>query len=249
MRVLSLFSGGGLGDYGLELAGMKIVGQVEIDDYCQKILKLRWPSVPKWRDIKEFKGDEIKGVDLVAGGFPCQDISYANEKAIGIKGKRSGLWSEMYRVICEVQPRFVLVENVSALLGRGLGVVLGDLAKSGYDAEWECIPASHVGAPHYRDRVWIVAYPDGRESQTRLSWGTQQGYTTFRINCENEIWNTSNEKDALTSTLGGMANGLTKRVDRLKMLGNGQVCQVVRWIGDQIIKFDTERFERDKIKS
>ena len=149
MRVLSLFSGGGLGDYGLELAGMEIIGQVEIDDYCQKILALRWPEVPKWTDIKEVHywkncpihhGKDnsmcwncigVEGIDLISGGFPCQDISQAG-KGVGITGARSGLWKEMLRIIREVRPSYVLVENVSALLGRGLGVVLGDLAESGY---------------------------------------------------------------------------------------------------------------------
>src|SRR3990170_7573261 len=100
MKVLSLFSGGGLGDYGLELAGMEIVGQVEIDDYCQKILKLRWPDVPKWTDIKNVTGKEILErvgtVDLISGGFPCQDISLAGAGA-GIDGEQSGLWKEMFR--------------------------------------------------------------------------------------------------------------------------------------------------------
>ena len=175
MRVLSLFSGGGLGDYGLELAGMEIVGQVEIDAYCQKILKLRWPEVPKWRDIKKFSFNQndmcaynngnkdyekyLGRIDLISGGFPCQDISVAG-RGVGIKGERSGLWKEMFRIICEIRPRYVLVENVTALLSRGLGVVLGDLAESGYCVEWDCIPASAVGAPHQRDRVWLVAYTD-----------------------------------------------------------------------------------------
>ena len=186
MRVLSLFSGGGLGDYGLELAGMEIIGQVEIDDYCQKILALRWPEVPKWTDIKEVHywkncpihhGKDnsmcwncigVEGIDLISGGFPCQDISQAG-KGVGITGARSGLWKEMLRIIREVRPSYVLVENVSALLGRGLGVVLGDLAESGYCVEWFSLSASELGAPHRRDRVWIVAHADsaGREEQRR----------------------------------------------------------------------------------
>src|SRR3990167_5853648 len=141
MRVLSLFSGGGLGDYGLTLAGMEIVGQVEIDDYCQQILKLRWLDVPKWKDIREVKGADVLkacgAIDLISGGFPCTDISLAGCK-VGIEGERSGLWSEMFRLICEVRPKFVLVENVSALLTQrgGLGVVLRDLHKIGLNAEW-----------------------------------------------------------------------------------------------------------------
>jgi DNA (cytosine-5)-methyltransferase 1 len=101
-------------------------------------------------------------VDVLCGGFPCQDLSYAG-KGAGLDGERSGLWAEYARLVRELRPRYVVVENVGALLARGIDVVLGDLAACGYDAEWDCIPASAVGAPHRRDRVWIVAYPDGSQ--------------------------------------------------------------------------------------
>lgn len=165
MRVLSLFSGGGLGDYGLTLAGMEIVGQVEIDDYCQEILNLRWPDVPKWKDIREVKGKEILercggAIDIISGGFPCQPFSTAGRR-LGEKDERN-LWEHMHRIICEVRPRWVLAENVPGLLsisdGRVFGKVVSDLAQSGYDVEWDCVPASAIGAPHQRDRVWIVAH-------------------------------------------------------------------------------------------
>ncbi len=107
-------------------------------------------------------GPTTCGVDVICGGFPCQDISTAGQGA-GITGERSGLWTEYARIVGELRPRYVIVENVAALLGRGLSTVLGDLAALGYDAEWHCIPASAVGAPHRRDRVWIVAYPSGAE--------------------------------------------------------------------------------------
>mgnify|MGYP001591989851 CR=1 FL=1 len=125
MRVLSLFSGVGLGDYGLELAGHTIVAQVENDPYCQRILQLRWPHVPKWGDICGVQPTELPACDLLAGGFPCQDVSYAGTRE-GMGGKRSGLWAEFHRLISDLRPRFVLVENVSGLLQSGLGRVLGD---------------------------------------------------------------------------------------------------------------------------
>lgn len=158
MRVLSLFSGGGLGDLGLELAGMKIICQVEIDEYCQKILSLRWPEVPKFKDIKTFDGKPWRGaVDLVAGGFPCQPFSFA--------GKRKGeaddrnLWPEMLRVISEVRPAWVLAENVPGVLGYVESVVLPDLEREGYETLPPLIfPAHALGAQHRRDRVWIVAH-------------------------------------------------------------------------------------------
>ncbi len=118
--------------------------------------------MPKWMDIKNVTGKEVLekcgAVDLVSGGFPCQDISVANTKGKGIDGERSGLWGEYFRLLGEIRPRYALVENSSNLLSRGLGKVLGDLAEIGYDTEWHCIPASYIGANHVRDRVWIVAY-------------------------------------------------------------------------------------------
>lgn len=101
-----------------------------------------------------------KPIDMVAGGFPCQDVSHSGGRA-GIKGEFSGLWSHFARLIRELRPRFVIVENVPGLLNRGMGDVLGDLAASGYDAEWDCIPAAALGAPHLRARIWILAYPRG----------------------------------------------------------------------------------------
>jgi len=153
----SLFSGIGGLDLGLERAGMRCLWQVEIDEYCRRVLAKHWPDVPKYGDIRELTGDELERVDLICGGFPCQDISNAGKRA-GIDGERSGLWREYIRVIRVLRPRFVLVENVAALLGRGLGAVLGDLAACGYDAEWDCLPASAFGAPHRRDRLFIVAH-------------------------------------------------------------------------------------------
>jgi len=111
------------------------------------------------RRQRGFARSDIHSVDVICGGFPCQDISYAG-KGAGLAGERSGLWREIARLVGEIRPRYVILENVSALLSRGLGDVLGDLAALGYDAEWHCIPASYVGAPHRRDRIWIVAYPN-----------------------------------------------------------------------------------------
>lgn len=169
MTFLSLFAGIGGFDLGLERAGMRCIGQVEIEPFCQQVLAKHWPHVRRWDDIKTFNPSEFfsdgKTPDLICGGFPCQDISNAGRR-VGIGGQRSGLWTEFLRCIRELRPRYVLVENVAALLSRGLDRVLGDLASVGYDAEWHCIPAAAVGAPHLRDRVWIVAYPEpvGRQA-------------------------------------------------------------------------------------
>ena len=162
-RVLSLFAGIGGFDLGLErTGGFKTVAFCEFDKKAQLVLAKHWPGVPIYDDVRTLTGERLAAdgvaVDCIVGGFPCQDISTAGTGA-GIEGERSGLWADYARLIGELRPRNVIVENVSALLGRGLDRVLGDLASLGYDADWHCIPASRVGAPHRRDRIWIVAYP------------------------------------------------------------------------------------------
>jgi DNA (cytosine-5)-methyltransferase 1 len=164
MKVLDLFSGIGGFSLGLERAGMTTVAFCEIDPFCRRVLAKHWPGVPIYDDVRDVTaarlGADGIAVDVICGGFPCQDISIAG-KGAGLAGERSGLWREYARIVGELRPRYVIVENVAALLHRGLGDVLGDLAALGYDAEWHCIPASAVGAPHVRDRVWIVAHADG----------------------------------------------------------------------------------------
>lgn len=160
----SLFAGIGGLDLGFERAGMACRWQVEIDPWCRRVLAKHWPDVPRHDDIKTFppeRGDW--SVDVICGGFPCQDISNAGKRA-GINGERSGLWSEMLRVIRVVRPRIVVVENVAALASRGLDRVLGDLSEIGFDAEWRIISAAEFGAPHLRRRLFIVAYSRGHVS-------------------------------------------------------------------------------------
>jgi DNA (cytosine-5)-methyltransferase 1 len=180
VNVLDLFSGIGGFSLGLERAGMKTVAFCEIDKKAQLVLRKHWLDVPIFEDVKTLtKGllDERGiSVDVICGGFPCQDISYAGRGA-GLAGERSGLWVEFARLIGELRPQYAIVENVSALLSRGLDRVLGDLAQIGYDAEWHCIPASAVGAPHRRDRIWIMAYP-----QFQREWG--RGIQRPDENCE-----------------------------------------------------------------
>ena len=166
--MLDLFSGIGAFSLGLERAGFRTLAFCEVDPFCRRVLAKHWPEVPCYDDVRSLTAERLRAdgisVDAICGGFPCQDISVAG-RGVGIGGERSGLWSEFVRIIGEVGPRYVLVENVAALLGRGLGTVLGDLAALGFDAEWHCIPASAVGAPHRRDRVWIIAH----DAQQR--WG------------------------------------------------------------------------------
>ncbi len=157
LTVGSLFSGIGGFDLGLERTGMRVRWQVEIDPYCQRVLAKHWPHVQRYGDIQSVDWGTVEPVDVLCGGFPCQDISLAG-KGAGLAGERSGLWFEYAKAIEALTPRYVVIENVAALRSRGLDQVLGALAALGYDAEWHCIPASAVGAPHRRDRVWIVAY-------------------------------------------------------------------------------------------
>ena len=160
LTVGSLFSGIGGIDLGLERAGMKVLWQCEKDAWCRKILAKHWPEVPKYEDVQTLDAQTVESVDVLAGGFPCQDLSVAVKQAGILKGARSGLWGEFARLICALRPQYVFVENVPGLLIQpGLGIVLRDLACCGYDAEWQVLSAAAFGANHLRKRVWIVAYP------------------------------------------------------------------------------------------
>src|SRR5690349_3739642 len=170
LKVLDLFSGIGGFSLGLErTGGFETVAFCEIDPFCRKVLAKHWPKVRQYEDVRSLTADTLRrdgiAVDVICGGFPCQDISVAG-KGAGIEGERSGLWSEYARLIGELRPRYAIVENVAALLGRGLDKVLGDLAALGFDAEWHCIPASAIGAPHRRDRFWLIAYPRGEHYES-----------------------------------------------------------------------------------
>lgn len=262
MKVLDLFSGIGGFSLGLERAGFKTVAFCEIEPFCRKVLKKHWPDVPIYEDVRELNANMLKNdgiaVDVICGGFPCQDISNAGAKA-GIDGKRSGLWSEYARLIGELQPRYVIVENVAALLHRGMGRVLGDLAKIGYDAEWHCIPACYVGAPHERDRLWIVAYPNSySESDSAINAGevpkSDMAHSIgIRLQGPRLSIYPSNQakggkRQATDAFHGGIgeiwkvepaicrvADGVPHRVDRLSALGNAVVPQIPEIIGRAIL--------------
>ena len=233
----SLFAGIGGMDLGLERAGMECRWQVEIDPYATRVLARHWPDVRRHDDVRTFPPDDGTDwqVDLIAGGFPCQDISYAG-KGAGLSGERSGLWFEFARVVRTLRPRFLIVENVPALLTRGLDVVLGTLATLGYDAEWTIVSACSVGATHMRQRLFIVAYPNGFDGWARL-WDSHarrdrslqaiDGFASARARAKARLAN--------PSELYRGADDVPCAMERNRGLGNAVVPQVAEWIGRRMI--------------
>lgn len=239
-RVLDLFSGIGGFSLGLErTGGFETVAFCEIEPFCRKVLAKHWPDVPIYEDVRALTADQLAAdgiaVDVICGGFPCQDISYAGYGA-GLAGERSGLWSEYARIIGEIRPRFVVVENVAALLDRGMAVVCGDLARLGYDAEWSVISACSVGAPHMRRRVFIVAYPDSEHGRKRLRHTAARARRPLQ-----EIHDFSGSRAgwrarlANPSELYGGADGLPNGMERNRAIGNSIVPQVSELIGRAIL--------------
>ena len=239
----SLFAGIGGMDLGLERAGMTCRWQVEIDPYARRVLSKHWPDVPKYEDVRDVGAHNLATVDLICGGFPCQDISNAGKRA-GIDGERSGLWSEYARIIRELRPRYVLVENVAALLARGVERVLGDLADIGYDAEWSVLPASALGAPHRRDRLFIAAYPCGTG---------RSGLVAVPDPCPPGPWRLRGEEDLCAIASAPFEPGdrwprpLVRRVDdvvpgrveRHRGIGNAVAPAVAEHIGRLIVQHAT----------
>ena len=263
MNELALFAGAGGGILGGKLLGWRTVCAVEWEQYPASVLCARQndgllPPFPIWDDVQTFDGKPWRGiVDVVSGGFPCQDISAAG-KGAGIDGERSGMWREMARIIHEVRPRYAFVENSPMLTSRGLGAVLGDLASMGFDARWGVLGAVDVGANHQRDRIWIV----GKVADTSQLF-SNGGNDNARVSLEREAQSKSGdgcrEKASLANTpgvhaqrqhsrpweiqfgrkswwetepdVGRVANGVAAGVDRLKSIGNGQVplCAATAW--------------------
>ena len=238
MRVLDLFSGIGGMSLGLERAGMTTVAFCEIEEFPRQVLAHHWPEVPIHGDVTTARFDGP--VDLVAAGFPCQDISLAG-KGAGLAGQRSGLFWHALRAVRMVGRPKLLLENVAALLNRGMDSVLGALASIGYDAEWHCIPASALGAPHRRDRLWIVAHPecDGLQGQCLFGSGEQAFSAELargafaggdsQAGTGRGWW--TNEPD-----VGRVADGVPARAHRLKALGNSVVPQIPEVIGRAIME-------------
>jgi len=240
----SLFAGIGGFDLGFERAGMVCKWQVEIDDYATRVLQKHWPSVHRERDIRECGAHNLERVDVICAGFPCQDISYAGLGA-GLGGNRSGLFFEIIRVVQQLRPRIVVLENVSALLTRGIDKVLGTLAEIGFDAEWDVLEASAFGAPQRRERIFIVAYSDRNGFDEAVAknrvfgkvLSKPQGWRGKRPNVL-ELTGVHGRRSRLLppSRVRRMDDGFSANVDRLRGLGNAVVPQVAEWIGRRIVE-------------
>lgn len=237
--------------------------QVEIDPYCQRVLAKNWPNVRRWDDVRTWPQPDTEWVDVICGGFPCQDISLANAEGLGINGPRSGLWRDFARIVRVVRPRFVVVENSPGLLSRGMGRVLGDLAACGFDAEWSVLPAAAFGASHIRERLFIVANAKGdgrRKGWTGRLAGdrereAEQAHRTHvfdasRVETRDDCglrakgWRMSQpgircgftgRPWAAEPAVGRVAYGVPDGMVRTSKLGNAVVPQVTEWIGRRIV--------------
>lgn len=204
--------------------------QVEIDEYANRVLAKHWPNVRRWPDVRTWPQPDTERVDVICGGFPCQDISYAG-KGAGIHGERSGLFFEAMRIVREMEPGIVVLENVAALLSRGMGDVLGTLASLGFDAEWDVIPAAAFGLPHYRERVFVLGYIRndagirGRSTQ-RFFQRIEANYSRIR----------AGQFVQDSPLLVGADDGIPRFVDGRRGLGNSVCPQVAEWIGRRIVE-------------
>ena len=219
LRELALFAGAGGGILGGKLLGWKTICAVEFDPYAASVLAARQndgilKAFPIWDNVCTFDGKPWRGrIDVVSGGFPCQDISSAGVGA-GIEGSKSRLWKEMRRIISEVRPSFACMENSPMLVKRGLAVVISDLAEMGYDAEWGCLSAGEMGASHARERIWILA-TDSNLSQCERGSLSSRVHKEYTNPGDSRWWQDTPE-------LRRVDDVLAQRLDRLKCVGNGQ---------------------------
>jgi DNA (cytosine-5)-methyltransferase 1 len=234
LTVGSLFSGIGGLDLGLERAGLKVIWQSEIDPYCNKVLKKHWPEVPNYGNIKDINWKSVPRPDVICGGYPCQPFSMA--------GKRKGtddprhLWPWVRTAISELRPRYAILENVRGHLTMGGLQVIGELAEIGYDAEWRVVSAAGVGAPHRRERIIIVAYPNNSE----LGNNNHGGINTGTIGSRGKVFITDSSGSSPSRSdshwvsepgMDRVADGVSDRVDKLRGLGNAVVPQLAEYIG------------------
>jgi len=248
MNELALFAGAGGGILGGHLLGWRTVCAVEWEAYPASVLCARQndgllPSFPIWDDVQTFDGKPWRGiVDVVSGGFPCQDISAAG-KGGGIEGERSGMWAHMARIIGEVRPKYAYIENSPMLTIRGFETVLADLAQMGFDAEWGVLGADYIGLPHHRERIWVLASDPSNKYVERSSKKEVLGKPRLQGIVYNGVGkNHQGLRSILSSGLCRTHNGLSGQVDRIKAIGNAQVPRVAA-VAFEILK---ERIENGR---
>ena len=234
MRVLDIFSGIGGASLGLHWAGMRTVAFCEQDEFAAGVLRRRWPEVPVYADVRRLgaerlRADGVLPAGLLIGGFPCQDISLAGRGA-GIEGARSGLWGDMECLVAECRPRWVVAENVPGLRGRGADRVCGGLEALGYACWPLVVGAVHAGAPHRRQRVWIVGRSAAHAAGTGLEVG-ERGAARAAPGLPAERRGGWGAEPGLRR----MADGVPGRVDRLRCLGNAIVPANAAMIGRAIL--------------
>ncbi len=226
MRIGSLFSGIGGLELGLERAGLgRVVWQAECDAWCRGVLAAHWPDARRFDDVRAVRAGDAERVDVICGGFPCQDVSVAGKQKGMEHGTRSGLWSEYARIIGELRPSIVVIENVPGLRGRGLRRVLADLAGFGFDAEWTTLGAWEVGAPHKRDRLFIVAADPNRVELRDVAERLQTGRLDLRASGEGEPRHDGTQGDA--------ANSDSARLEERQRVGcdDGEECAPAGRVG------------------
>lgn len=240
MKVLDLFSGIGGFSLGLERAGMETIAFCEIEPFCQQVLKQHWPEVPIFNDIRNLSADELpEKPELICGGYPCQPFSVAGKQR-GQEDDRH-LWPEMFRLIKECRPAWVIAENVAGHIRLGLDSVLFDLESAGYRSQPFVIPACGLNAPHKRDRIWIVANAPGERVQGYGTGGEQIPHPYEKASLpgrsRQRSWETQWQAEP---GMGRVVDGISHRVDRVKALGNSVVSQIPEILGHTILKAESE---------
>lgn len=259
VKIGSLFAGIGGFELGIERAipNSETIWQVEQNPFCQSILSKHWTKAKIYNDVRDITINNVEPVDVLLGGFPCQDISLAG-KQLGVNdGKKSSLWWDMWRIIGELRPRVVIMENVANIIRLGGADVIGSLAQIGYDCEWTVISAQQFGAPHLRERWFCVAYSNSSNDRNRTKIpismeerGSDEYGISDRSQSVSTLWNNKSPSDwrgvgcqsAICRVDDGLSTGMDRskhnkiRQERLKALGNAIVPQCSQWVGEQVLK-------------
>ena len=242
LQSLHLFAGIGGAALGFQNAGIKPVAFCEIDAACQAVLHRHWPEASLHGDVRTFTKENVhERINIVTGGFPCQDISSANRNATGLTGSRSSLWYEQLRIVDELRPDYVVAENSPVLRTRGLDALLGSLDAIGYDAEWHCLPACYLGAWHKRDRIWVLAYPRSQLGRKGLAEGPLLRQSDLSRPLARVPARWPGRSDLPSPRFCRGSDGVPQRSQRLKQLGNSVYVPIPEMIGRRIVEVENEK--------